>query len=175
MRSTLRTVTAKPSSSTADPRGRNLRLASATALIGFIVLWVGYQHIFGNDRLGTLPWRDLSARVGVLRFPHGTTRLLPGPKTFALYLREHGSTRSPPRVDFHRNDVVLVAVGPRSTTGYTLRVLSVVEQRRRIVVTLREETPTLGAPVSVQARYPYSLIAFPKTGKHAFLHIEGRP
>jgi PrcB C-terminal len=136
---------------------------------------VTYTHVFGNDRLRRLPWQDLTGRVGALRFAHGTTRQLPGPKTFALYLREHGFRGRPPAIDFDRRDVVVLAVGPRSTTGYTLEVVSLVERRRRVEVTLRERTPALGDPVRVRTTYPFRLITFPKTGKSAFLHIEGRP
>jgi hypothetical protein len=153
----------------------NLRLVLATALLGFATIWVTYHYVFGNDRLRTLPWRDLTTRVAPLRFTHGTTRLLPGPKTFALYLREHGFRGRPPPVDFEVRDLILVALGPRSTTGYELQVVSVVEERRRVVVTLRERTPTLGDPGVVRIVYPFRLITIPKAGKRKFLHIEGRP
>jgi PrcB C-terminal len=139
------------------------------------VIWVTYKHVFGTDRLRPLPWRDLSAHVAPLRFAHGTTRLLPGPKTFALYLREHGYRRRAPKIDFDRRDVILVAVGPRSTTGYDLQVVSVVELRRRVEITLRERTPALGEPVAVRTTYPFRLITIPKSDKSKFLHIEGRP
>lgn len=131
--------------------------------------------MFGNDRLRALPWRDLTSRVEPLRFTHGTTRLLPGPKTLALYLRERGFRGRPPAIDFDRRDVILIALGPRSTTGYDLHVESIVEQRRRVVVTLREQSPVLGESGAVMTVHPFRLITIPKTGKRKFLHIEGRP
>jgi protease stability complex PrcB-like protein len=161
--------------SAAPGLGRNASLLLATALLGFSGIWVTYHYTFGNDRLRTLPWRDLTSAVGPLRFPHGTTRLLPGPKTFALYLRERGFRGRPPTIDFDRRDAILVALGPRSTTTYELQVVSVVEERRRVVVTLREHTPTLGEPVTVRTVYPFRLITIPKTHKRKFVHIEGRP
>jgi hypothetical protein len=148
---------------------------ASTALLGFLAIWVTYHQVFGHDRIRDLPWQDLTARVAPLRFDHGTTRLLPGPKTFALYLREHGSRHPAPAIDFDRRDVILVAVGPRSTTGYELQVVSVVEERVRVVVTLRERTPSLGEPVSIRTTYPFRLITIRKTGKRKFVHIEGRP
>lgn len=154
---------------------RNGKLLVAATVLGFIAIWVSYHYVFGRDRLGTLSWRDLTARVAPLRFTHGTTRLLPGPKTFALYLREHGFRGRAPAIDFDRRDLILIASGPRSTSGYDLRITSVVEERRRVVVTLREETPTLGEPVTVRTVYPFRLFTIPKTGKRKFLHIEGRP
>jgi protease stability complex PrcB-like protein len=136
---------------------------------------VTYKELFAHGRLRDLPWHDLTAQVAPLHFDHGTTRVLPGPKTFALYLREHGSRRPAPTIDFDRRDVVLVAVGPRSTTGYGLRVLSVVEERSRVVVTLREQTPSLSEPGSARITYPFRLITMRQTGKRKFIHIEGRP
>jgi hypothetical protein len=155
--------------------GRNGKLLLATAVLGFAAIWVTYHYVFGNDRLRVLPWRDLTSRVAPLRFTHGTTRLLPGPKTFALYLRERGFRGHPPRIDFDRRDVILIALGPRSTTGYELHVKSVVEQRRRVIVTLREQTPTLGESGAVRTVHPFRLITIPKRDKRKFLHIEGRP
>jgi hypothetical protein len=144
-------------------------------LVVFIAVWVGYRHIFGNERVGSLSWRELTDRVAPLRFPHGTTRFLPGPKTFALYLRLHGFHGRPPRIDFDRRDVILVAVGPRSTNGYEIHVVSVVEQRRRVFITLREQTPTLRDPVRIGTTYPFVLFTIPHRGKPKFVHIEGRP
>lgn len=144
-------------------------------MLGFIAIWVTYSHVFGHERLGMLQWRDLTARVAPLRFSHGTTRVLPGPKTFALYLRERGFRGQLPVLDFDTRDVILVAVGPRSTTGYELQVVSVEEQRRRVLVTLRERTPTLDGSVTVRTVYPFRLFTIPKTGKRKFVHIEGRP
>jgi hypothetical protein len=151
------------------------RVAVATALLGFIAIWVGYRHIFGNDRLRSLSWVDLTRRVEPLTFAHGTTRFLPGPKTFALYLRLHGFRGRPPAIDFKRRDVILVAVGPRSTTGYAIQVVSAIDRRRRVVVTLREHTPSLGDRVQVRTTYPFVLFTIPHTSKPKFLHVEGRP
>jgi hypothetical protein len=147
----------------------------ATALLGFVAIWITYNHAFGHDRLRLLQWRDLTARVAPLRFSHGTTRVLPGPKTLALYLHERGFRGRVPAIDFDARDVILVAVGPRSTTGHELHIVSVEEQRRRVFVTLRERTPTLGDRVTVRTVYPFRLFTIPKTGKRKFVHIEGRP
>lgn len=134
-----------------------------------------YNHVFGDDRIRRLPWRDLTSSVAPLRFTQGTTRLFVGPKTFALYLREHGYRRRPPPIDFERRDAILVALGPRSTSAYGLEVVTVVELRRRVRVTLRERTPTLDTRGTVGIVYPFRLITIPKTGKRKTLHIEGRP
>jgi hypothetical protein len=71
--------------------------------------------------------------------------------------------------------VVLIASGARSSTGYALRVLSVTEHGDRVVVDIREETPTLDEPVTARLTYPTRLIALRRPGKRVVVHWEGRP
>lgn len=70
---------------------------------------------------------------------------------------------------------MLVTSGPRSATGYALRIVRVVEQRRRVVVTAREQTPRLGQAVRATFRYPYRVITIPKLGKAFYVETPGRP
>jgi hypothetical protein len=96
---------------------------------------------------------------------------------FADYLAKAmpGSAPKIPRVDWGRREAVLVAAGPRSSTGYVLRVVSVHETRDRLVVSVRERTPSLGEPVQARVTYPFRLITIPRISKKLFLHWEGRP
>ncbi|MBA2358309.1 MAG: hypothetical protein H0V84_07800 [Actinobacteria bacterium] len=110
-----------------------------------------------------------------LRFERGTTRFLPGPKTLALYLREHGFRGRAPAIDFKNRDLILVAVGPRSASGYDLRVVGVSEQRRGVVITLTERTPSLRERIRPGLTFPFRLITIPKTGKPLLLRVQGRP
>jgi hypothetical protein len=86
-----------------------------------------------------------------------------------------GRAPTAPRVDFDRNDVVVFAVGPRSSTGYFIRVVSLVERRRGIYLTLREQTPSLGDPVAAHVTYPYRALAIPRTDKPVYVKLQGRP
>lgn len=61
---------------------------------------------------------------------------------------------------------VLVSPGPRSSTGYGVEVVSVTEQRRQILLRVRERTPRLGRRVQARVTYPYVLIEIPRTRKH---------
>jgi hypothetical protein len=61
---------------------------------------------------------------------------------------------------------VLVSPGPRSSTGYGVRVVSVTERRRQIMLRVRELTPHLGQRVQARVTYPYVLIEIPRTRKH---------
>ena len=144
-------------------------------MLAFVAIWVTYKHVFAHRNQRGLPWLDLTNVVGPLVFPHATTRELPGPKTFALYLRIHRATRRVPPPDFKHGIVLVVAVGPRSSTRYSLQILRVTEQRSRVVVKLEENGPTLRNPGRVRIIYPYRMITFPKTHKPTFVTIQGRP
>jgi hypothetical protein len=80
-----------------------------------------------------------------------------------------------PAIDFSRQEAYLVATGPRSSTGYDLRVLRVRDEGDRIVVTVREHTPSLGDPVQARVTYPFRLLALPRSDKSVKLKWLGRP
>jgi PrcB C-terminal len=111
--------------------------------------WLVYSHTGGEH---TLAWRDLS---GTIANPRVTKR----------------------KVVVHRDgtETVLIALGPRSSTGYDLRIVRVVERRRSIVVVARERTPALGERVEPRITYPYRLIGFRSTDKPVQVELEGRP
>jgi hypothetical protein len=154
---------------------RSARIALAVALLVFVAVWTISRHVFAHDTVRGLPWLDLTNVVGPLTFPRATTRELPGPKTFALYLRLHKAMRRVPPPDFKHGIVLVVAVGPRSSTAYSLQVLRVTEQRSRVIVKLRENTATTTNPGQARVTYPYRMITFPKTHKPTFVTIRGRP
>jgi hypothetical protein len=79
----------------------------------------------------------------------------------------------PPRVDFSRLEVILIAVGPRSSTGYSLHVVRVT-QSGNIDVLVRERTPSLGEAVKPTITFPYLLLTVPKSGKHVSVKYAGR-
>jgi hypothetical protein len=80
-----------------------------------------------------------------------------------------------PRIDFSRREAILVAAGPRSSTGYELRVLDVRDAGDRIIVRVRERTPSLGQPVEARVTYPFRLLTVPRSDKRLRLKWLGRP
>ncbi len=80
-----------------------------------------------------------------------------------------------PQIDFSRREAILVAAGPRSSTCYVLRILGVRETGSRIVVTVRERTPSLGQPVTAKVTYPFRLITVSRSDKNLRLKWLGRP
>jgi hypothetical protein len=79
-----------------------------------------------------------------------------------------------PPIDFRRQETFLVAAGPRSSTGYALRIVRVEDQGGHIDVVVRELTPTLGDAVRARVTYPYRLLLFDST-KPVRLKWLGRP
>jgi PrcB C-terminal len=95
---------------------------------------------------------------------------------FATYVHHEspGLTKLP-TIDWAHREAILVSAGPRSSTGYVLRIVSVRETSHHVVVTVHEDTPTLGEAVQARVTYPFRLITIPRTRKPLFLHWPGRP
>jgi protease stability complex PrcB-like protein len=80
----------------------------------------------------------------------------------------------PPR-DWNRDQVVVIALGPRSSTGYSLHILRVVERRRGIYVSAREQTPKLGQSVTAGVTYSYRVLGMRRSDKPVYVKLQGRP
>jgi hypothetical protein len=95
---------------------------------------------------------------------------------FAKYVhRESPGVAKLPTIDWAHRQAILVSAGPRSSTGYVLKIVSVRETAHHVVVTVHEDTPKLGEPVEARVTYPFRLITIPRTSKPLFLHWPGRP
>jgi PrcB C-terminal len=111
--------------------------------------WLVYSHTGGEHAVA---WRDLSGTI-------------PNPRL----------NKRKVVVDRDGTETVLIALGPRSSTGYDLRIVRVVERRRSIEVVARERTPALGERVEPRLTYPYRLIGFRSIDKPVHVELEGRP
>lgn len=65
---------------------------------------------------------------------------------------------------------VLIASGPRSSSGYALEIRRAVVERGRLYIVVRE----LDKPGRARVTYPYRLLVFPKLDKPVHVHWEGR-
>jgi len=79
-----------------------------------------------------------------------------------------------PPIDYAKQETFVVAAGPRSSTGYSLRVVQVYESGGHVQVVVREQAPSLGDPVRPRVTYPFRLLALP-THKSVHLKWLGRP
>jgi len=100
-------------------------------------------------------WRDVSAQVAPVLTSDLTKRLFQTPAQFKEFF---GSDAQAP-VDFSTRQLLLISPGPRSSTGYSVRILSVTERDDAITVKVREWTPTLADHVEARVIYPYRLFS----------------
>jgi len=123
-----------------------------------------------------LQYEDLTAKVGGLEFTHITVDVSHSRDELLGVLQRNnpGVKINVPPVDYSRQETFVVAAGPRSSTGYALRVVSVYEHGDHVQVVVRERAPTLGDPVSARVTYPFRLLALPS---HKPVHLKwlGRP
>jgi hypothetical protein len=130
-------------------------LVALVALAALAVVWVAYVHLWRRGDPRPLTYRDASPKLRGFAPVRPLLRVFP--------------SRNPNQTS------VLVASGPRSSTAYRLDIERVVEERGRVVVTIRERTPTLAHPGQARITYPYRLIVLPTHDKHVHVHWEGRP
>jgi hypothetical protein len=124
-----------------------------------------------------VPYDDLTSRVGPLEFTRITRDVFRSRAALLAVLERNnpGQTIRLPAIDFTQREAYLVAAGPRSSTGYNLRVVEVKDDGNHIVVVVHEQTPSLGDPVSARVTYPFRLISLPRSDKPVKLKWPGRP
>jgi hypothetical protein len=119
-----------------------------------------------------IAWRDLSPQVGPLTIRRSDARVFRERSKMEKYLSgaHHGPV---PPVDFSTQQLLLVTPGPRSSTGYSVQVLSVRARGGTITVRIRERSPGLGDEVKARVTYPYRMISLP-AGKDVYVDWVGR-
>jgi hypothetical protein len=120
---------------------------------------------------------DLTKRAGPLEFPRISRQLFRSREDLVEFLARANPGRrlTLPPIDFARREVYLVAAGPRSSTGYDLRIVRVRDEGDHVLVVVRERTPALGDPVEARVTYPFRLITLPRNDKPVKLKWLGRP
>ena len=109
--------------------------------------------------------------MGPLTITRETKRVFRERKQLAEYLA--GAGGSMPAVDFERRQLLLVAPGPRSSTGYSLEVAGIRERGGTVTVTVRERTPGRDERVEPHVTFPYRLLSLP-AGRDVYVDWRGR-
>ena len=115
--------------------------------------------------------------MGPVLWPKSVTRSFWRRRQVTRYLARTfplGAPQVPP-FDFARRRLILVAAGPRSSTGYGVRIVRITERRSTIDVLAREATPSLGTRACRELTSPYRLITIPATSKRVYVQWQGRP
>ena len=150
-------------------------------MVGVLALaiagWLVYTQVWGTGGEQPYPWTDMTGKMGRIEFTRKVTAVYHARKPFVNLLSATmpGRAPKPPPHNWARDQVVVIALGPRSSTGYALHILRVVERRRGIYVYAREQTPTLGEPVTARVTYPYRLLSMHGSAKPVYVKLEGRP
>jgi protease stability complex PrcB-like protein len=144
----------------------------ALAIAGGVV----WTQVVEPSDAKTVAWQDVTARMDGLLWPKSVTRSFWKRRQVVRYLARI-FPRNPPPVpafDFVHRRLVLVAAGPRSSTGYGVEILRVTERRGDIRVLALERTPSLGQHVVPRLTSPYRLITIPATDKRVYVQWRGR-
>ena len=120
---------------------------------------------------------DLTRSVGQLEFTRITRDHFESRAELMKVLQRSNPGREIelPPIDFSQHSAYLVAAGPRSSTGYELRIIEVRDEGDHVVVVVREDTPSLGDPVAARVTYPFRLLSLPRTDEPVKLKWLGRP
>jgi hypothetical protein len=147
--------------------------AGAVAIAGMLT---GYFATQDEGTRHAVPWTDVTAKIGSARWARATTSIIRDREKLAnlLEVATLPPHPSPPAIDFTRRQAVLIAVGPRSSTGFSLHVESVTERGGRIDVVVRERTPTAVTHVVPELTFPFRLITIPANRKHVHVRYAGR-
>jgi protease stability complex PrcB-like protein len=149
---------------------RAAKLAGAAIVCAFAVAWIFYVRLYEHRGDRRVRFADVSAAIPTAQFPRPLEKVFRDRAALEAFVPPPAAA-----IDFAHREAVLVAAGPRSSTGYSLDVLRVTEERSRIVVVVRERTPQLGDPVQARVTYPYRLITLPRTEKPVKIEWQGRP
>jgi hypothetical protein len=143
-----------------------LRLLVAVALAAFVVAWLGYTRVWVRSGGESVAWQDRSAALTRAQLVRPAYEVFRDRKAFERFLDERvAAAVTVPAIDFDRDLAVLLALGPRSSTGYRVDVEGVSEERGRIVIRARERSPRLGERVVARVDYPLKLIVVRDAGK----------
>jgi hypothetical protein len=153
-----------------------VRLLALTAVVLVIaggVIWT--QAIEGRAER-QLAWQDVTARMEPVLWPKSVSRSFWRRRQVARYFARTFPLGPPkvPQFDFARRRLILVAAGPRSSTGYGVQIVRITERRKTIDVLARETTPSLRAHVVPRLTSPYRLITIPATSKRVYVQWQGR-
>jgi hypothetical protein len=119
----------------------------------------------------------VTSRLGPVLWPKSVARSFWRERQLTRYLARTFPDGAPavPRFDFSRRKLILVAAGPRSSTGYGVEIVQVTERRSTVRVVARETAPSLGQQVTARLTSPYRLVTIPATSKRVYVQWQGRP
>ncbi len=86
-------------------------------------------------------------------------------EVWAAAFSKFANPQKPNRIDFEKNMVLLVAMGERTSGGYTIKIKSIDDIGENIKVTIKEEKPGTSCMTTSVMTYPYQIVELPKQTK----------
>ena len=135
-----------------------------------------YTQVWGMGGGRAVDWVDVTHRTGTIQFTRRVQGVYHSRAAFERLLEATmpGRAPKPPPHDWAHDQIVVIALGPRSSTGYSLQIRRVVERRRGIYIDARERTPSLGESVTARVTYVYRLLSMPGKAKPVYVKLQGR-
>ncbi len=132
--------------------------------------------MWGAGGSHAVAWRDVTGKMGTVEFTRRALGVYHSRGSFTRLLDATMPGRAPraPKLNWDRDQVVVISLGPRSSTGYKLVVDRVVERRRGIYVYAHEQTPALGEPVESRVTYVYRVLTMHGRAKPVYVKLRGR-
>ena len=153
----------------------------AAAALAIVLLaggaWIAYTELWSHGGGQPVAWHELPGALGTAELPKPVFLRFRKRRYLESYLAKTlpGPVPKLPPIDFTRDEALLAGGGARSSTGYSVRIESVSDERSRIVVRVREMTPSLADHVTARVTYPYLLATIPQSPKHVRFVWLGRP
>lgn len=72
---------------------------------------------------------------------------------------------SDPNIDFTKQYLVSIFAGAKPTSGYSIKITSIVENNCEIIVSYTEKSPAVGENISQTPTFPSDFVLIPKTSK----------
>ena len=130
-----------------------------------------------EDGSRSVAWTDVTGLMGPALWPKSVSRSFWKEEQLVRFIDRTFPEGAPkaPQFDFARRRLILVSAGPRSSTGYGVRIVRITERRSTIDVLAKETTPSLDHPGVPRLTSPYRMITIPATSKRVYVQWQGRP
>lgn len=102
-----------------------------------------------------------------------TAYVLETQEKLETYFAKHENTcpvASDPNIDFTKNLFVGVFAGAKPTSGYAIKITTIVENSCQITINFNEKAPLAGENITQAPTYPSDFILIPKTSKPIYFN-----
>lgn len=133
-----------------------------------------YNVSCGNDVDVSFTGFPLLCNYSVKSLPNNPTAyVLESQEKMDTYFTKHENTcsvASDPNIDFSKNLLVGIFAGAKPTSGYAIKITSMVENICQITINFFEKAPLAGENITQAPTYPSDFILIPKTSKPIYFN-----